>query len=159
MLGYHISCWRASHQLLAPALRMGFISGAITSWLYSTLRDGVYTSGGSISGGSPTAGWFMENPRINWMMTRGTSFSGNLHVNIDDVPPGQSMNFASWKDLFQLLLGLRWEHTIPTCVVVYCYTDPKFTVDPVPKIPFFVGWLSILGYVFGVKYVFFWFPI
>ena len=42
----------------------------------------------------------MENPRINWMMTRGTSFSGHLHVNIDDVPPGQSMNFASWKDLF-----------------------------------------------------------
>jgi hypothetical protein len=46
MLGYHISCWRASHQLLAPALRMGFISGAITSWLYSTLtRWGLHVGG------------------------------------------------------------------------------------------------------------------
>jgi hypothetical protein len=40
----------------------------------------------SINGDTPIAGWYinfiMENPRIKWMITRGTPMSGNLHMRL-----------------------------------------------------------------------------
>jgi hypothetical protein len=37
--------------------------------------------GGFINGSAPIAGWFiMENPIKKWMMTRGPTILGNLHL-------------------------------------------------------------------------------
>ena len=41
--------------------------------------------GVSINGDTPIAGWFMvENPNLKWIVTKGTSISGNLHVGEQD---------------------------------------------------------------------------
>ena len=41
----------------------------------------------SINRGTPIAGWFqMENPNLKWMITRGTSILGNLHICTHAVP-------------------------------------------------------------------------